>query len=112
MGREQALRKAVQEGISQTDTVPRLACFPCKIGYMSSILSFRQMTIMCLNCCNCYRPFHFFSSSFMLQNMKFKEPDRIAPATVIALPVKDPFHLPRVMILCIDILKRLTGGAS
>jgi N-acylglucosamine 2-epimerase len=26
---------------------------------------------------------------------------------LIALPVKDPFHLPRALILCIDVLKRL-----
>jgi N-acylglucosamine 2-epimerase len=28
---------------------------------------------------------------------------------LIALPVKDPFHLPRALILCIDVLKRLTA---
>ncbi|MCD6122648.1 MAG: AGE family epimerase/isomerase [Spirochaetales bacterium] len=28
--------------------------------------------------------------------------------TIIALPVKDPFHLPRALILCIDILKKIT----
>jgi N-acylglucosamine 2-epimerase len=27
--------------------------------------------------------------------------------TVIALPVKDPFHLPRALIWCIDVLERL-----
>ena len=26
----------------------------------------------------------------------------------VALPVKDPFHLPRALILCIDVLQRLT----
>ena len=26
-----------------------------------------------------------------------------------ALPVKDPFHLPRALLLCIDVLDRLTG---
>ena len=29
---------------------------------------------------------------------------------VVALPVKDPFHLPRALIYCIDVLERLTGG--
>ncbi|KPK84437.1 MAG: hypothetical protein AMJ81_05520, partial [Phycisphaerae bacterium SM23_33] len=29
---------------------------------------------------------------------------------VVALPVKDPFHLPRALICCIDVLERLTGG--
>jgi N-acylglucosamine 2-epimerase len=29
---------------------------------------------------------------------------------VIALPVKDPFHLPRALIYCIDVLERLTGS--
>jgi N-acylglucosamine 2-epimerase len=28
---------------------------------------------------------------------------------VIALPVKDPFHLPRALIMCIDVLRRLAG---
>ena len=28
---------------------------------------------------------------------------------VVALPVKDPFHLPRALIYCIDVLSRLTG---
>ncbi len=28
---------------------------------------------------------------------------------VVALPVKDPFHLPRALINCIDLLERLTG---
>jgi N-acylglucosamine 2-epimerase len=27
----------------------------------------------------------------------------------VALPVKDPFHLPRALIYCIDVLERLTG---
>ncbi len=27
---------------------------------------------------------------------------------VVALPVKDPFHLPRALIYCIDVLERLT----
>jgi len=27
----------------------------------------------------------------------------------VALPVKDPFHLPRALIYCIDVLKRLNG---
>ena len=31
---------------------------------------------------------------------------------IIALPVKDPFHLPRALIMCIDVLKRLSGGAA
>ena len=31
--------------------------------------------------------------------------------TVIALPVKDPFHLPRALILCIDVLERLDARA-
>ena len=39
-----------------------------------------------------------------------REGDKID--TVIALPVKDPFHLPRALILCIDVLKRFTGGTS
>ena len=26
---------------------------------------------------------------------------------VVALPVKDPFHLPRALILCADVLQRL-----
>jgi len=30
-------------------------------------------------------------------------------ADVVALPVKDPFHLPRALIICIDALERLTG---
>ena len=29
---------------------------------------------------------------------------------VVALPVKDPFHLPRALIYCIDALERMTGG--
>jgi N-acylglucosamine 2-epimerase len=29
---------------------------------------------------------------------------------VVALPVKDPFHLPRVLIYCLDVLDRLTGA--
>jgi len=29
---------------------------------------------------------------------------------VVALPVKDPFHLPRALIWCIDVLERLCGG--
>jgi N-acylglucosamine 2-epimerase len=29
---------------------------------------------------------------------------------VVALPVKDPFHLPRALIYCIEVLDRLTGG--
>lgn len=28
---------------------------------------------------------------------------------VVALPVKDPFHLPRALILCIDVLRRMNG---
>jgi N-acylglucosamine 2-epimerase len=28
---------------------------------------------------------------------------------VVALPVKDPFHLPRALIYCIDVLERLAG---
>ncbi len=28
----------------------------------------------------------------------------------VALPVKDPFHLPRALIYCIEVLERLTGG--
>lgn len=28
----------------------------------------------------------------------------------LILPVKDPFHLPRALIYCIDVLQRLTGG--
>jgi N-acylglucosamine 2-epimerase len=28
---------------------------------------------------------------------------------VVALPVKDPFHLPRALILCVDVLDRLTA---
>ena len=28
---------------------------------------------------------------------------------VVALPVKDPFHLPRALINCIDVLERLSG---
>jgi N-acylglucosamine 2-epimerase len=31
--------------------------------------------------------------------------------TVVALPVKDPFHLPRALILCIEALQRLEGKA-
>ncbi len=31
---------------------------------------------------------------------------------LIALPVKDPFHLPRAIILCIDVLKRLTHAEA
>ena len=30
---------------------------------------------------------------------------------VVALPVKDPFHLPRALIWCIDVLERLAGEA-
>jgi N-acylglucosamine 2-epimerase len=30
----------------------------------------------------------------------------------VALPVKDPFHLPRALIYCIDVLERLTGGVG
>jgi N-acylglucosamine 2-epimerase len=29
---------------------------------------------------------------------------------VVALPVKDPFHLPRALILCIEVLDRLTAS--
>ena len=29
--------------------------------------------------------------------------------TVVALPVKDPFHLPRAAILSIELLKRSQG---
>ncbi|HSW47287.1 MAG TPA: AGE family epimerase/isomerase [Phycisphaerae bacterium] len=29
---------------------------------------------------------------------------------VVALPVKDPFHLPRAIIYCIDVLERLTSA--
>ena len=29
----------------------------------------------------------------------------------VALPVKDPFHLPRAVLLCIEVLDRLRGGA-
>lgn len=32
--------------------------------------------------------------------------------TIIALPVKDPFHLPRALILCIDVLKKIIKGES
>ncbi|MAE64845.1 MAG: hypothetical protein CMJ18_11305 [Phycisphaeraceae bacterium] len=28
---------------------------------------------------------------------------------VVALPVKDPFHLPRALLLCVDVLKRLNA---
>lgn len=28
----------------------------------------------------------------------------------VALPVKDPFHLPRALLLCIEVLDRLSGG--
>ena len=28
-------------------------------------------------------------------------------AEVVALPVKDPFHLPRALMMCIDVLQRL-----
>ena len=28
-------------------------------------------------------------------------------AKVVALPVKDPFHLPRALIYCMDVLERL-----
>lgn len=31
---------------------------------------------------------------------------------LVALPVKDPFHLPRALILCIDVLRRITGKLS
>jgi len=30
----------------------------------------------------------------------------------VALPVKDPFHLPRALIYCIDVLGRLTGSSN
>lgn len=32
-------------------------------------------------------------------------------ADVVALPVKDPFHLPRSLMLCLDALERLDTGA-
>ncbi|NCF66063.1 MAG: hypothetical protein GWP61_08810 [Chloroflexi bacterium] len=35
------------------------------------------------------------------QGQKFTQP--------VALPVKDPFHLPRALIFCIEVLKRLSG---
>ncbi len=31
---------------------------------------------------------------------------------VVALPVKDPFHLPRALILCIEALSRLAGASA
>jgi len=31
---------------------------------------------------------------------------------VVALPVKDPFHLPRALIWCIDVLERLSAGGG
>ena len=32
------------------------------------------------------------------------------PDTVVALPVKDPFHLPRALIYCVEVLDRLTAN--
>jgi N-acylglucosamine 2-epimerase len=33
-------------------------------------------------------------------------------ADTIALPVKDPFHLPRALINCVDVLQRLAGSRA
>lgn len=30
----------------------------------------------------------------------------------VALPVKDPFHLPRALLLCLEVLERLENGAA
>jgi len=31
---------------------------------------------------------------------------------IVALPVKDPFHLPRALVMCIDVLRRINGKNS
>ena len=38
------------------------------------------------------------------QGRKFSE--------TVALPVKDPFHLPRALIYCIEVLERLAEGPA